>query len=234
MEAMHQLGMFAKYWAPGAVKTRLAAAIGPRQASEVYRACLQALVRRLRSAGDRRVIAYTPQRYRADFEELAGRDWSLELQAAGDLGGRMAAFFSQALQRDRGAVVLIGSDSPTLPVEYVQDAFKRLDEVPVVLGPSRDGGYYLIGASGHLPCVFSGVLWSSPQVYQQTVSLLRAAQCAYAELPPWYDVDDLEDLMTLRRELAAMQELDDTLRSLLEIVERVLGASGDGQDAKGE
>ncbi len=219
---MRQLGMFAKYWQAGAVKTRLAAGIGERRASEVYHGFLSVLVHRLRRAADRRVIVYTPRTHRSDFESLAGDDWSLEPQADGDLGERMSQFFASALAYDNGSVVLTGSDSPTLPVEYVELAFERLREFPVVLGPSLDGGYYLIGASRHIPCVFRDIAWSSSQVWDQTVSLLRRSGCPYATLPQWYDVDDLDDLHALRAELIEMPVLNDALRVLRQSIETVL------------
>ena len=69
----------------------------------------------------------------------------------------MDHFFSLARRRSAGPVVLIGSDSPTLPIAYVDQAYALLSEVPVVLGPSTDGGYYLIGAAGPVPSVSEGV-----------------------------------------------------------------------------
>jgi rSAM/selenodomain-associated transferase 1 len=157
-----------------------------------------------------------------EFQALAGRNWSVQLQAAGDLGRRMSSFFASALLRGDGPVVLIGSDSPTLPTDYVEQAFDLLDEVPVVLGPSTDGGYYLIGASGQIPCVFTGISWSTSRVCQQTISLLRQAGCRFASLPQWYDVDDMVGLVGLRDELAAMTQSDDEFRELQQRIDDAL------------
>jgi len=220
---MRQLGMFAKYWQPGKVKTRLARHVGDRQASDLYRAFLRTLVRRFEASADRRILAYWPEDRRDQFRALAGGNWSVELQTSGDLGQRMSRFFAAARACAGGPIVLIGSDSPTLPVQYVERAFELLEHVPVVLGPSTDGGYYLIGISGPIPCLFSGVSWSTPQVLDQTVALLHQADCRYALLPPWYDVDDGDDLRKLGGELDAMRPLDDALRDLREIVDGVLG-----------
>jgi rSAM/selenodomain-associated transferase 1 len=219
---MRQLGMFAKYWRAGAVKTRLATAIGDQRASEIYHALLNALARRLRSAGDHRVIVYTPQTHRSEFASLAGGDWSLKPQAAGDLGWRMSQFFASALASRGGSVVLVGSDSPTLPLEYVDRAFELLREVPVVLGPARDGGYYLIGMSRHIPCMFADIAWSSSQVWEQTVSRLRGAGCPFAALPLWYDVDNLDDLRALQADLIEMGDRDDVLCELRQAIETLL------------
>ncbi len=219
---MRQLGMFAKFWRAGEVKTRLAAEIGDQRASEIYRGFLNALVRRLRSAGDRRVIAFTPRANQTDFASLAGGDWSLVPQAVGDLGCRMSHFFHSTLARYNGSVVLIGSDSPTLPVEYVNRAWELLREVPAVLGPSRDGGYYLIGMSRPIPCVFTDIAWGSSEVWEQTVSRLRESGCAFASLPIWYDVDELDDLRALQAELIEMGDHDGALCELHKTIKALL------------
>lgn len=219
---MRQLGMFAKYWQAGTVKTRLAAAIGDQAASDIYYGFLRALVRRLGDVADYRIIAYTPQEHRDEFETLAGRDWATEPQAAGDLGQRMANFFATAFRRSPGPVVLIGSDSPTLPTEYIDRAFEALQDVPVVLGPSIDGGYYLIGAVGTVPSVFTGVTWSTDQVYGQTIALLRNAGCRYLTLPAWYDVDDFAALHKLRDELAETPLLDNNVRNVKRLIDHSL------------
>ena len=82
-------------------------------------------------------------------------------------------------------MVLIGSDSPTMPAQFIDDAFAALDSDPVVLGPSRDGGYYLVGAAGQVPPIFTEIDWSTPAVWRQTVDRLGKAGCRFAELPPW-------------------------------------------------
>jgi rSAM/selenodomain-associated transferase 1 len=219
---MRQLGMFAKYWQPGAVKTRLAAGIGDEPASEIYRCFLRTLVRRLQAAADRRVIVYAPRTRRGEFASLAGDQWALEPQATGDLGRRMSQFFDSALARDKGSIVLIGSDSPTLPIQYVEQAFDLLREFPVVLGPSRDGGYYLIGAARHIPCVFTDIAWSSSRVWEQTVARLRHQGSRFATLPSWYDVDDLNGLGVLRAELHQEFVRDESLCELRQSIERLL------------
>jgi len=215
---VRQLGLFAKYWQPGAVKTRLATTIGHREASRLYRAFLLCSLRRFATIADRRVLAFTPVERRADFESLAGGAWAAEAQAAGDLGHRMQHYFTRALASDMERVVLIGSDSPTLPLEYVTRAFDLLIDHPVVLGPSGDGGYYLVGASGNVPPIFSGIRWSSPQVWDQTVALLECAGRPFAVLPPWYDVDDADSLKRLYDELNRARPLDETLRGLSDAV----------------
>lgn len=204
---MRQFGIFAKYWEPGRVKTRLAATLGAAPASEVYRAFLDCLLERFAATADRRVLAYTPAEREAEFAQLAAGRFELESQSTGDLGERMQAYFAQARQSGSERTVLIGSDSPSLPAPYVELAFERLADTPCVLGPSRDGGYYLLGLSGELPPIFAGLPWSTDRLLELTRARLEAAGCSWSELPEWYDVDDAEDLAELRRELG--QAVDD-------------------------
>jgi hypothetical protein len=227
---MDQLGMFAKYWEPGRVKTRLAAAIGDQAASSLYRRFVLTLVQRFADVGQRRVLAYTPAERQTEFESLAAEDWQLAAQAGGNLGERMQAYFANAFRSGATRVVLIGSDSPNLPLDYVNDAFQQLDDAPVVLGPADDGGYYLVGAAGSVPPIFAGIQWSSPQVWAQTLNRLRDADCPYGVLPVWYDVDDLASLRQVYQDLADREPLDEPLRHLREEVFHVVGAlrGGDG------
>jgi len=219
---MEQFGTFAKYWQPGAVKTRLAATVGDAAASGLYRRFLDTLLGRFGNVAQRRVLAYTPPERRAEFAALAADTWSLEPQAAGDLGQRMQHYFTEAFRSGADRAVLIGSDSPTLPLEYVTAAFDLLKTFPVVLGPADDGGYYLVGAAGEVPPIFAGVAWSTSLVWSQTQSLLQAAGIRCGVLPAWYDVDDLAGLRRMDRELAEHSPLDETLRPLREDVAWVL------------
>lgn len=215
---MTQLGVFAKYWQPGAVKTRLGKDIGHERASGLYRAFLAATCRRFAAVGDRRVLTGTPAERRADFEELAGPAWEVEIQSMGDLGCRMRDHFAAAFANDADRVLLIGSDTPTLPLDVVEQAFDLLEEYRVVLGPADDGGYYLIGASGSVPPVFSNVAWSSPDVWNQTVRLLDEAGCPFGTLRNWYDVDDHRTLIRLRNELEDAAGLDQSLAELRDAI----------------
>lgn len=221
----NQLGVFAKYWQPGAVKTRLAATVGDLAASRLYRASLQTTLNRFGRVGDRRVLAFAPAERRADFAEIADGNWSLIEQQGADLGERMRRYFSASRDSD-DRVVLIGSDSPTLPQSYLEEAFQILREVPVVLGPTADGGYYLLGMRGVLPEIFSNIAWSTGEVYRQTTAELRGQGIQFGELPGWYDVDERSDLDRLRSDLSSVAdqgtagEYVDLLRELDQLGER--------------
>jgi glycosyltransferase A (GT-A) superfamily protein (DUF2064 family) len=135
----------------------------------------------------------------------------------------LRTFFEQSLQKDC-RVVVVGSDSPTLPLEHVRLAFESLREHAAVLGPATDGGYYLVGAAGAVPPIFDGVSWSTAAVWLQTRERLDRSHASYAVLPEWYDVDELDDLRHLYDELARLVEQDAAWRPLWATVGRVVEA----------
>lgn len=198
---MKQLGLFAKYWEPGQVKTRLAASIGDLAASHLHRAFLASSLATFQSFPAERILSYWPPERQSEFAELAGPSWTLWPQQSGNLGARMAAYFAAAANHGQERTVLIGSDSPTLPTATVQEAFDQLKQHDVVIGPARDGGYYLIGCRGANPDIFKEIEWGSGQVFDQTIQRLESSRLSYAVLTPWYDIDRLEDLRTLHQEL---------------------------------
>lgn len=217
---MRQLGVFARYWEPGRVKTRLAARIGDVSAARVHRAFLESTLRRFAASAERRVLAFTPAQHAAEFQPMAGNHWRIDPQSEGDLGRRMHDYFQRAFSAGAHRAVLIGADSPTLPTAYVEQAFERLDEVPLVLGPAADGGYYLVGAADSTPPIFERIDWGGPQVWRQTLERVAAWGRPFADLPEWYDIDTYEDLLRLRCELR--HAADDDVRLLLTVVEEAL------------
>lgn len=196
---MRVLGLFAKHPTPGAVKTRLAHEIGELAAAEFAEACLRDVVDRFADAADARWLGYAPQTPAARqwFGELAGERYHLWPQPSGDLGQRIESFFA-AVNDAYGAVspniVLIGSDSPTLPRDYVEAAWTALDAADVVLGPAADGGYYLIGGRRFPAGWLDGVRWSTPWTLADTVAGAERQRLTLAVLPLWTDIDTPDDL----------------------------------------
>jgi rSAM/selenodomain-associated transferase 1 len=197
-----QFGIFAKYWEPGQVKTRLAAEIGPEHAALFHRVCLETLLRRFSRIADRRILAFTPAGRATDFACIVPPGWQLAPQTSDDLGRRIEHYFTSAFVAGASRVILIGSDSPTLPEPVIVEAFDSLNEHDVVLGPTDDGGYYLIGLSRLVPRLFDDIDWSTPAVWSQTLDRLHSIDQSHHVLPPRYDVDTPADLARLRDELA--------------------------------
>jgi uncharacterized protein len=197
--------MFAKFWSPGAVKTRLAASLGPKRAAAVHRLFVETLIARFGQCGDQRVIVFTPPDRQAAFRDVAAEHWQLMLQTYGDLGQRMRAFFEESLATCE-RVVLIGSDSPDLPFEHVEQAFAALESHDVVLGPAQDGGYYLIGARRAVPQIFADIAWGTDRVWMQTIERLHETSSGWHELPIWFDVDDEAALQALLGRIGNTQD----------------------------
>jgi rSAM/selenodomain-associated transferase 1 len=199
------LGLFAKWPEAGAVKTRLAAHHGADWAARVAEAFLRDTLTRLKSVPARRVVVFSPAEARPAFTALVGNDFALLPQSDGDLGRRLSGFLRH--ERDGGAeaVGVVGTDSPTLPVEYVEQAFAELGRADVVLGPACDGGYYLLGCGRVVPPVFDDIAWGGARVLTDTVAALADPRWRLAVLPPWYDVDTPDDWAMLCGHLAALR-----------------------------
>lgn len=197
------LGIFAKRPEPGRVKTRLAAETSPEWAAEVADGFLRETLERVRRLAVRRVLAYAPADAGPWFSALTKNRFDLCPQSDGDLGQRMAAFFAAQFAQGAQRVVLIGTDSPSLPLAYIEQALTDLGGADVVLGPAADGGYYLVGCRGRVPPIFAGVRWGTAHVLGETLARLDAAW-KVAVLPPWYDVDTLADWHMLQGHRAAL------------------------------
>jgi hypothetical protein len=204
---MRVLGLFAKEPRPGLVKTRLAAETSAAWAAQVADACLQDLLDRLTVVEARRILAFAPDDAHPYFAALAQSRYELTPQGEGDLGARLCRFVTNQLARGATAVIVVGSDSPTIPLEYVQQAFALLEQADVVLGPAHDGGYYLLGCR-RLPPIFDGITWGTARVLGETVARLDDPAWRLALLPPWSDVDTMEDWWMLKGHLAALRRAD--------------------------
>lgn len=194
----------AKQPVPGQTKTRLCPPLTPIQAAELYECFLLDTLDIMRKVqGVRRVIGYLPEDADGYFSQIAP-DMELVCQRGDTLGERLDNLISAALAGGSPRVVVMDSDSPTLPAAYVALAFERLNGADVVLGPTHDGGYYLIGVKVPQPNLLRQVKMSTPHVLADTLELAKASGLAISLLPGWYDVDTIADLQHLEREVSSM------------------------------
>jgi len=195
--------MLAREPVAGAVKTRLIPALGGAGAATLYRAFTEDLAAEL-GARFPTTVACEPTGARPYFRRLGAR-YGLDLadQGEGDLGARMRRAAEDALAGAR-RVVILGSDAPTLPMDTVRAAFSALRGHRIVLGPSLDGGYYLLGLRLPVPDVFTRMPWGSARVFARTLTRLRRLGVAPALLSPWYDVDTGDDVQLLARHLRVL------------------------------
>jgi rSAM/selenodomain-associated transferase 1 len=198
------LGIFARWPLPGSAKTRLAAAIGADGAARVARAFLRDTLDRFAAMPVRRVVAFTPDDVAGEIATLTAGRYVLRPQGDGDLGARMHRFLATEVDAGADAVVLLGTDSPTLPVAFVIRAFAELEAADLVLGPAADGGYYLLGCGRRVPPIFDGVTWGCSRVLAETAARVPQGW-SLRLLPPWYDVDTPDAWEMLRGHVTAVR-----------------------------
>jgi hypothetical protein len=199
---MNVLIVVAKRPAPGRTKTRLTPPLSPQQAADLYECFLRDTLDLMRRVPDvRHAIAYLPIEARDYFAQLAP-DFDLIPQTGADLGARLDHALTHYLDQGYARAAIMNSDGPTLPIENLQQAFVALsDHLDVVLGPSDDGGYYLIGLKQPAPRLLREVRMSTPTVLADTLALAQEERLRVSLLPTWYDVDDVVSLQQLRTEL---------------------------------
>lgn len=201
----------AKAPVPGQVKTRLCPPLDPQMAADLHRSLVIDTIERLGALpGIELVVAYSSPDGSAFFRDIVPPGTHCDPQRGRDHGERMYRCFEEHC-RPGVAVVVVGSDSPTLPLRYIEDAYRLLEtgSAKAVFGPSDDGGYYLVGLISPHPHLFRGIEWSTDRVLEQ--SLERACELGIKPglLPEWYDVDTPADLARLALELSLCEEDED-------------------------
>jgi uncharacterized protein len=205
---------------PGQSKTRLVPPLSFAEAADLARALLIDQLENLAHfSGAQLFIAFTPPSAAAFFGPFTAHGFTCFPQGGGSLGVRMRHAFGYLFDSGVNNVVLIGSDLPVIPLAYFRQAYDWLErgEAEVVLGPSEDGGYYLIGMQRLIPDIFEGITWSRDEVLARTVEKLHRLNRKYELLPLWYDIDRADDLERLSRDIAAAGMMKNTLAVLNEL-----------------
>lgn len=192
--------VMAKAPEPGRVKTRLAALLGTDGAAALAEALLVDTWRQFAPLPNLDTVLVLSGGPELPPLEPTPKLWS---QGDGDLGARMERAFQQALAEAPWAIA-IGTDAPGLPVDRVTSAASLLrasDRRTAILGPSEDGGYYLLGVNDCPDGLLSGLPWSSSTTFKETYERLKKRGFSTHELPAWFDVDEPHDVERLRRDL---------------------------------
>ncbi|MGA2368511.1 MAG: TIGR04282 family arsenosugar biosynthesis glycosyltransferase [Dehalococcoidia bacterium] len=184
-----------RYPVAGKAKTRLAAAMGPEKAAEFYRICARQVLREMGNlpAQVSRYVFFTDSTDQQDVEEWAGPGFNFKAQAGKDLGERLINAFTEVFSEGVGKAVIIASDVPDISADIINQALEVLDCCDIVLGPSHDGGYYLLGMSKLHRELFQGIPWSSPEVMERTLARADETGLTACLLPTLIDIDNFED-----------------------------------------
>ncbi len=192
--------IFVKNPERGAVKTRLAASVGQDRALLIYKKLLGYTRNLMLDVKAQKEVWYS--RFVDDKDEWNGDHFAKKLQSGGDLGERMKHAFKESfIESPKQSVVLIGSDCAELTSEILEQAFKKLRENDLVIGPAEDGGYYLIGMSKYIPGIFDGIDWSTENVITQTLDKAKQENADFSLLVELNDVDTVEDWERVKERL---------------------------------
>lgn len=186
--------VFARHPERGKVKTRLAEGIGEAAALGAYESMLRSTLDLVRGQPRPATVWVAPATRLEAFRSRWAQGLPCAAQPEGDLGGRLRHAFEAAWSGGASRVVAIGSDCPALARNHLEQAFEALSRTSAVLGPARDGGYYLIGLSKRVPGVFEEIPWSTPEALAKTLERLRTAGVRPELLETLNDVDVVEDL----------------------------------------
>jgi rSAM/selenodomain-associated transferase 1 len=189
----------------GKVKSRLAAVIGEDSAVRLYKNMVLQMLSTLKKGSFSLYICFFPKNAQKSTENWLGTEYRYIPQNGKDLGERMRNGFVEAFEMGFKRVVLIGSDIPDLPLEFIEEAFTTLNESDVVIGPAFDGGYYLIGFKDRtfFSQVFEGIAWGTKSVFDETMKKLKKFRRVVYTLPYQRDIDTVEDLRHLRGKLSS-------------------------------
>jgi rSAM/selenodomain-associated transferase 1 len=210
-DAICALALMAKVPFAGPVKTRLTPPLSPEEAAMLSTCFLRDMTTNvLGMNGDRTegVVLYTPSNAEAFLHDLLPHGFKLMVQRGETLGERLINAAAELLGNGFASVCLINSDSPTLPSEILKAAASLLaqDGDRVVLGPSEDGGYYLIGLKRSHHQLFERIAWSTENVLAQTIERAAEINLPVELLPTWYDVDNAATLHLLCDELSLLSD----------------------------
>lgn len=192
-----KLIIFTRYPEPGKTKTRLIPALGEQGAANLHRHLIQNTLNQVQNLTKNRPVT-VEVKYAGGNQELMQKlippPINCSPQSQGDLGDRMknalAESFAQTIQR----IIIIGTDCPELDTHLLIQAFNRLCDYDLVLGPALDGGYYLIGMQRPIPQLFTKIDWGTQLVLQQTLTIAQHLNLSYSLLDPLADIDRPEDL----------------------------------------
>jgi rSAM/selenodomain-associated transferase 1 len=200
------LVIMAKAPRPGAVKTRLAHSLSSEAVTAFYRCLLDDTLALARSMSDVEVAIMCPSSDVNELTRLAGTEGSVVAQNGEGLAAGLTSVFAHFAEGHQRHTIAFNSDSPHLPRSVLEDAFETLAAHDVVVGPTHDGGYYLVGAKASHPTLFAGDGMGTSSALERLLLHARALELSVGFAPSFYDIDVADDLARLAEELRLAPE----------------------------
>jgi rSAM/selenodomain-associated transferase 1 len=195
------LVIMAKAPRPGTVKTRLAPILSPEAVTAFYCCLLDDTLALTRSLSDVEVAIMCPDTDVNDLAQLAGSDASIVAQKGEGLAAGLVSVFAHFAENDQRRTIAFNSDSPHLPRSVLEEAFETLTAHDMVVGPTHDGGYYLVGAKASHPALFARDGMGTSSALERLLSCARALELSVGFADHFYDIDVADDLSRLAAEL---------------------------------
>lgn len=194
--------IFQKNLIPGKVKSRIGALVGDQKALEIYQVLVDYTHQQVEGLECKKLLYYSE--YTENTYEN-NKDYQFFIQSSGDLGQKMGDAFKDQFEDGFDQLLIIGTDCAEITQEILEEAFDKLKTSEVVIGPAKDGGYYLLGMNRFISGLFYDIPWSSAEVFNQTSDYLSTHQIPFDLLPTLSDVDYLEDWMEVKERLLQTQ-----------------------------
>ena len=227
------LVIMAKAPKPGAVKTRLAPSLSPEAVTAFYCCLLEDTLALARSLSDVEIAIMCPDSDVKELAQLAGSGATVVAQEGEGLAAGLTSVFAHFAEDHRRRVIAFNSDSPHLPRSVLEDAFEALAAHDVVVGPTHDGGYYLVGAKASHPTLFARGGMGTSSALERLLSRARALELSVGFADPFYDIDVADDLTRLAAELRLAPARAPCTAAWLKDWERLCGAGTPARSACG-
>lgn len=194
--------IFLKHPQLGLCKTRLAKTIGDINALKIYQKLLQHTHHITQNLPVQKYLYFDKP---SDNPLNWAGNYKIEYQNQGNLGSKMEQAFAEVFNRQHYPVIIIGTDCMELSTQIINDAYRQLNYYDVVIGPAKDGGYYLLGLNNPTPQIFKNIEWSSHTVLSDTIKTVQNLGLSYCFMPLLSDVDVEEDLNDELRKLIGVK-----------------------------
>lgn len=195
------LVIMAKAPRPGTVKTRLTRNLPVLEVTDLYRRLLADTIALGKSLDGVEVALMCPESDAEDLARATGNSVSVVPQNGGGLAAGLNSVFAHFSSAGAGRIVAFNSDTPHLPASFLESAFRALTSCDVVVGPTHDGGYYLVGAKASHPGLFVADSMGTMNAYEALLARVRDLNLSFKLIDPFYDIDELADLGLLADEL---------------------------------